>query len=141
MPYIRAEVLHRMQEAFLSCETEQGFLLGCKMLSGLELIDVCSPLPALRAGKCFYEPNPQIAEKIIREWASKEICFHGMIHSHIVPKKELSEDDKAYASALTQAYQLPIFWFGLGVRKREKVDFYFWRAEKGLIREEIVVVE
>lgn len=119
---VRSVILHK----FSSSCTEQGFLLGCSQK--LNEIDFCCLLPAYRSGKYFYEPNSCEADQIIRNWAERNICFCGFIHSHLVYKKELSENDVEFAKRILTAYSIPVLWFGVGAVNDLNVDFQFYSA-------------
>lgn len=136
MLHIKRDVLLRLSTAFCECDVEKGFLLGSS--NNLIHVDHCFDLPAVDAGLHFYEPNPVLADNQIRHWAGQGVCFCGMIHSHVVDKQELSENDIEYAKVLYSAYQLPILWFGIGIVNTNKVDFRFYSVSE--FGEEINIV-
>lgn len=124
MLHIKKDVLSNISRVFRDCDVEKGFLLGSS--KDLSRIDHCFDLPARDAGLHFYEPDPILADKRIRCWADQGVCFCGMIHSHVVDKQELSENDVEYAKVLYSAYHLPLLWFGIGIVNAGKVDFRFF---------------
>lgn len=125
---IKKEILQQLRDTFMSSNQEQGFLLGCK--SHFERLEYCYQIPAVRAGKYFYIPNANEADKVIDLWAEQEICFCGFIHSHVVEKVDLSENDVEFAKQLFSAYKLPVLWFGLGLVQEEKIHFQFYSVQK-----------
>ena len=128
MLLIDKDVLSRISEAFRESAVEQGFLLG----SGQDLshIDYCFNLPASDAGLHFYEPNPIEADNAIRRWGQLGVCFCGMVHSHVVNKMDLSENDIEFAKALYSAYHLPVLWFGIGIVSADIIVFRFYSVLK-----------
>ena len=128
MLLINKNVLEDISTAFCKCDVERGFLLGSS--DDLTHITHCFDLPAMDAGLHFYEPDPVLADNQIRQWAGQGVCFCGMIHSHVVDKQELSENDIEYAKVLYSAYHLPLLWFGIGVVHSEKVDFRFYSVSE-----------
>lgn len=128
MLLINKKVLEDISAAFCTCEVEKGFLLGSS--ADLTYINHCFDLPARDAGLHFYEPDPFLADKRIRCWADQGVCFYGMIHSHVVDKQELSENDVEYAKVLYSAYHLPLLWFGIGIVHADKVDFLFYSVSE-----------
>ena len=128
MLLIKTNILEDISTVFCKCNVEKGFLLGSS--NDLTHIDQCFCLPAINAGLHFYEPDPVIADKQIQYWASLEVCFCGMIHSHVVDKQELSENDIEYAKVLYSAYHLPLLWFGIGIVNADNVDFRFYSVSE-----------
>lgn len=128
MLIIKKELLYNMAGIFCSKTEEQGFLLGSR--SKLNGIEYCKYLPANKCGKYYYEPNAEAANEIIRTWEEEGICFCGLIHSHVVDKKELSENDIDYAKVLCNIYGSPVFWFGIAVIEERNIDFIFWAVIK-----------
>lgn len=128
MLLINKNILEDISTAFCMCEVEKGFLLGSS--DDLTHIDHCFDLPARESGLHFYEPNAVLADKQIQHWADQGVCFCGMIHSHVVDKQELSENDIEYAKVLYSAYHLPLLWFGIGIVHADKVDFRFYSVSK-----------
>ena len=128
MLHIKKDVLSNISEVFRDCDVEKGFLLGSS--KDLSYIDHCFDLPATDAGLHFYEPDPVLADKQIQHWADQGVCFCGMIHSHVVDKQELSENDIEYAKVLYSAYHLPLLWFGIGIVHADTVDFRFYSVSE-----------
>jgi len=124
MLLISKTILDNISTAFCKCDIEKGFLLGSS--NKLTYVDHCYDLPAIDAGLHFYEPDPVLADQAIRGWADQGVCFCGMIHSHVVDKHELSENDIEYAKVLYSAYHLPILWFGIGILHSDNIDFRFY---------------
>lgn len=127
---INKEVFTEITRKFLSKKNETGFLLGTA--TRLNRLEYCYQLPAKQAGLHYYIPNETIADKIIQCWAERDICFCGLIHSHVVSKEELSEADIEYAKLLFQTYHLPVLWFGIGVVKNTEVTFKFYAVTQKL---------
>lgn len=121
---VSQEALKQMTQVFSNSETEQGFLLGCT--AAWNALDHCCQLPAARSGKYFYEPFAAAANGIIQDWADHGICFCGFVHSHLVDKPSLSENDIDFAHRLFRAYPLPVLWFGIGVVRGSRVDYVFY---------------
>lgn len=128
MLHIKKDVLSNISEVFRECDVEKGFLLGSS--NDLTYVDYCFDLPAMDAGLHFYEPDPLLADQTIHRWADQGVCFCGMIHSHVVDKQELSENDIEYAKVLYSAYHLPVLWFGIGIVRSNIVDFRFYSVSK-----------
>lgn len=128
MLHVKGDVLLRLSAVFCECNVERGFLLGSS--NDLTHIDHCFDLPAMDAGLHFYEPDPVLADKQIQHWANQGVCFCGMIHSHVVDKQELSENDIEYAKVLYSAYHLPLLWFGIGIVRADNVDFKFYSVSE-----------
>ncbi len=126
---IKKTVLEQIQNHFLNNDNiEQGFLLGCRQ--NLEQIDVCVLIPVKQNSTYFITPDAEQADEIIGSWARQKICFCGMIHSHVRQKEDLSEADLLFAEQLCQEYLLPVLWFGIGIVKRQKVEFKFYRLKR-----------
>ena len=124
LPLVKQAVLRQIAQVFQQGKTEQGFLLGCT--TAWNILDRCSELPSIHAGRHFYTPNAEEADRIIRQWADQDICFCGMIHSHLVDKANLSENDVDYAKRLFKAYALPVMWFGIGIVQGEETLYRFY---------------
>lgn len=121
---ITEETLTEIKRVFLSQKEETGFLLGSA--SRLNRLEHCCQLPAKQAGMYFYTPDENAADEIIRKWSEQGICFCGMIHSHLVPKENLSDHDIEYAKMIFQAFSLPVLWFGIGVMSSDSAKFHFY---------------
>ena len=46
----------------------------------LDIVDSFALIPAEKAGKYYYIPNIEAANRQIHQWAKEEICFCGFIH-------------------------------------------------------------
>lgn len=125
---IKKEVFTEITCEFLSEKDETGFLLGTA--SRLNRLEYCYQLPAKQAGLHYYIPDEDEANNIIQYWAEQNVCFCGLIHSHVVPKEELSEADIEYAKLLFQTYHLPVLWFGIGIVKKTEVKFKFYAVNQ-----------
>lgn len=125
---IRKEVLWHLEKVFALSEQEQGFVLGTN--SQLTRLDCCYQIPAASVGMYYYSPDVDIANKIIKLWAAEGICFCGFIHSHVIEKREFSENDVEFAKKLVGAYKLPVLWFGLAIVNDDKVDIDFYAVTK-----------
>lgn len=125
---INKTTLAEIASAFRNCNTEKGFLLGSNTF--LNYISFSCDLPASDASRHYYSPNANFANHIISNWAAYGICFCGMVHSHLVNKQYLTENDIEYAKALYTAYNLPILWFGIGVIKNDNVVFKFYSVSE-----------
>lgn len=121
-------VSETISSTFICSDTEKGFLLGSSRR--LSCIDNCAELQELNAGKYFYEPDPTLANEIINRWRKNGVCFSGFIHSHVVPKMELSEDDIEFAKRLFSSFKLPVLWFGIGILCNEKIVFKFFSVQE-----------
>ena len=124
---IKKETFVQIENHFQREDTEQGALLGSRQ--NLEQIDVCCQLPVKQSSKYFIVPDAEQADRLIKDWAAKKICFCGMIHSHVCLKEDLSEADVLFAEQLYRGYSLPFLWFGIGVVKNSGVKFKFYRVE------------
>lgn len=125
---IKKDIFFQMKNAFKASKNEQAFLLGCT--TNLDKLDHCESLPALQSSVHYYVPNNSIADSTVNHWASKGICFCGFIHSHLVQKRDLSTDDIIFARKLYYTYNLPTFWFGIGVVQEDDVEFIFYSIIK-----------
>lgn len=121
---ITEDTLTEIKRVFLSQEEETGFLLGSA--SRLNRLEHCCQLPAKQAGMYFYTPDENAADEIIHNWSEQGICFCGMIHSHVVSQRDLSDADIRYAKLLFSAYQFPILWYGIGIVQNTEVEFSFY---------------
>jgi hypothetical protein len=128
MLLINKNVLAKISESFCTCPVEKGFLLGSDC--SLNHINYCFDLPASDAGLHYYEPNTTVADDAIRCWGKQGVCFCGMVHSHVVNKQDLSENDIEYAKVLYSAYHLPVMWFGIGIVNANDVVFRFYAVSK-----------
>lgn len=138
MLYIQPDVLRRLTKAFLSTGYEQGFLLGCT--TRLNRLDFCHQIPAIQAGMYFFSPDCLYADSVIKMWAEGKICFCGFVHSHLVEKYDLSENDVEFALRLFSAFDLPVLWFGVGVVVAEKVKYQFYAISRDSGKAKIVPV-
>lgn len=126
---IQNDVLSEISTVFSRNKNrEQGFLLGSS--TQLTHIDDCIYLPASKSGIHFYEPDLDAANYAIRNWGKKKVCFCGMIHSHVVNKPNLSENDIEYAKQIFKAYNLPVLWFGIGIVGISSVQFLFFSVSE-----------
>lgn len=121
---IRGDVLANIKQTFASSSQEQGFILGC--MSCIEQLEYCIRIPAVQSGIYYYIPDTHEADRIIKLWASQGICFCGFIHSHVINKKQLSENDIEFAKKLFSSYKLPVLWFGLGVFDGAQCEIFFY---------------
>ena len=125
---IKKETFVQIENHFQREDTEQGALLGSRQ--NLERIDVCCQLPVKQSSKYFIVPDAEQADRLIKDWAAKNICFCGMVHSHVCPKEGLSEADTLFAEQLYREYQIPVLWFGIGIVKKSGIKFRFYRVER-----------
>ena len=95
---ISEDIQRKLVQTFLQKDCEKGFILGCT--SCLDRVDHCVQIPAVQAGTYFYEPDVYIATQAIRRWNAEGVCFCGFIHSHLVDRDELSEEDQKFAFKL-----------------------------------------
>lgn len=128
MLFIREDVLNELTSCFLKHDVEQGFLLGSTRR--LNQVNRCCRLFTEQADVYFITPDAEKATEQIQKWAEQRVCFCGMVHSHIWPKRELSEADIEFAEALMQVYELPVLWFGIGVVEGKTVTFHFYKGVK-----------
>lgn len=135
MLFIREDVLNEVSECFLKHDVEQGFLLGSTRR--LNQVNRCCRLFTEQADVYFITPNAEKATEQIREWAEQKVCFCGMVHSHVCPKRELSKADIEFAEALMQVYELLVLWFGIGIVERGTVTFRFYKVVKRQNKAEI----
>lgn len=119
-------VLEQLQNSFSGSTIEQGFLLGCR--KNLEWVDVCRPVPVRQADTYFITPDVGQTNQQIKDWLDENVCFCGMIHSHVNQKYDLSEGDTSFAKQLYDAYQLPVLWFGIGVVRAQGVELIFYQV-------------
>ena len=134
MLFISNSLLLEIEQQFYSCREEQGFLLGSS--ARLNFLDHCKQLPSIQSGRYFYQPDPFNATETIRYWANHRICFCGLIHSHIVNKTTLSENDLLFAETLFRTYQIPVLWFGLGIVHSQTTQFKFYSVviKRGILK-------
>lgn len=125
---IDKKILTEITQQFLSKKNEMGFLLGTA--SRLNCLEYCYQLPAKQAGLHYYVPDEAKANNIIQYWTEQNICFCGLIHSHVVSKEELSEADIEYAKLIFQTYHLPVLWFGIGIVREVEVTFKFYAVTR-----------
>ena len=138
MLFIREDVLNELTSCFLKHDVEQGFLLGSTRR--LNQVNRCCRLFTEQADVYFITPDAEKATEQIQKWAEQRVCFCGMVHSHIWPKRELSEADIEFAEALIRMYELPMLWFGIGVVEKGAVVFQFYRVTKQQNKVEIAAV-
>lgn len=136
MLFIRENVLKELTECFLKHDVEQGFLLGSTRR--LDQVNRCCRLFTEQVGVYFITPDAEKTTEQIRKWAKQRVCFCGMVHSHVCPKRELSEADIEFAEALMKAYELPVLWFGIGVVESGTVTLRFYKVTKRQNRVKIV---
>lgn len=103
----------------------------------LDIVDSFALIPAEKAGKYYYIPNIEAANRQIHQWAKEEICFCGFIHSHITDKKELSEGDIKFAEQLFNSFHLPVLWFGLQILTKKCRETKFFSVQKSDTKVEI----
>lgn len=106
---VTTRVLAKITNSFIGRKEEAGGILGAS--KSLDIVDSFALIPAEKAGKYYYIPNIEAANRQIHQWAKEEICFCGFIHSHITDKKELSEGDIKFAEQLFNSFHLPVLWF------------------------------
>lgn len=88
---VTTRVLAKITNSFIGRKEEAGGILGAS--KSLDIVDSFALIPAEKAGKYYYIPDIEAANRQIHQWAKEEICFCGFIHSHITDKKELSDGD------------------------------------------------
>ena len=99
---VTTRVLAKITNSFIGRKEEAGGILGAS--KSLDIVDSFALIPAEKAGKYYYIPNIEAANRQIHQWAKEEICFCGFIHSHITDKKELSEGDIKFAEQLFNSF-------------------------------------
>lgn len=139
MLYIKSDVLHNLKTWILADEKERGFLLGCT--SRFDCIDRVVEVPAKESGIYFYTPDNHYANSIIRNWATREICFSGFIHSHTKGNRSFSENDMAFAEQLLIQYSTPCMWFGLAVVDVNSVEFLLYKSSRRGVKTEFNQVQ
>ena len=125
---VTAKVLAKITDSFIGRKEEAGGILGASR--SLEIVDSFAPIPAVKAGKYYYVPDTEAANRQIHRWAKEEICFCGFVHSHITDKKELSEGDIKFAEQLFNSFHLPVLWFGLQILTKECRETKFYSVQK-----------
>lgn len=78
---VTTRVLAKITNSFIGRKEEAGGILGAS--KSLDIVDSFALIPAEKAGKYYYIPNIEAANRQIHQWAKEEICFCGFIHSHI----------------------------------------------------------
>ena len=79
---------------------EQGGILGIRDGSICEYFHDASHGCAHQA---VYEPDTELLNRVIENWADDEICFAGIVHSHIAGQETLSADDVEYINVIFNA--------------------------------------
>ena len=82
---VTTRVLAKITNSFIGRKEEAGGILGAS--KSLDIVDSFALIPAEKAGKYYYIPNIEAANRQIHQWAKEEICFCGFIHSHIQIKR------------------------------------------------------
>ena len=91
---------------------------------------MCGLIPVKQTSTYFITPDAEQTDEIIGDWTRQKIGFCGMIHSHVRQKEDLSEADILFAEQLCRSYSLPFLWFGIGIVRRQKVEFKFYKLEQ-----------
>ena len=132
---VTTRVLAKITNSFIGRKEEAGGILGAN--KSLDIVDSFALIPAEKAGKYYYIPDIEAANRQIHQWAKEEICFCGFIHSHITDKKELSEGDIKFAEQLFNSFHLPVLWFGLQILTKKCRETKFYSVQKSDTKVEI----
>lgn len=132
---VTTRVLAKITNSFIGRKEEAGGILGAS--KSLDIVDSFALIPAEKAGKYYYIPNIEAANRQIHQWAKEEICFCGFIHSHITDKKKLSEGDIKFAEQLFNSFHLPVLWFGLKILTKKCRETKFYSVQKSDTKLEI----
>ncbi len=132
---VTTRVLAKITNSFIGRKEEAGGILGAN--KSLDIVDSFALIPAEKAGKYYYIPDIEAANRQIHQWAKEEICFCGFIHSHITDKKELSESDIKFAEQLFNSFHLPVLWFGLQILTKKCRETKFYSVQKSDTKVEI----
>lgn len=132
---VTTRVLAKITNSFIGRKEEAGGILGAN--KSLDIVDSFALIPAEKAGKYYYIPDIEAANRQIHQWAKEEICFCGFIHSHITDKKESSEGDIKFAEQLFNSFHLPVLWFGLQILTKKCRETKFYSVQKSDTKVEI----
>lgn len=97
---IEMEIYQKILSTFPSVPPEGGCILGaiddvvcsCEYDSGISRLDMA-----------VYMPNIDVLNQVIQQWASENIQFYGLAHSHPYGQHSLSSSDITYIHTIMQA--------------------------------------
>ena len=118
---------------------EQGAILGERNNCVVECyLDV---IGNSRSTRNSYEPDVESINRVLENWAIKEIRFCGLIHSHPAYTTKLSQADIEYGIKLCEAFELervlmPILTIGT-------YDLYYYYVNKHgkVSKADLIVIE
>lgn len=132
---IKKQVIHEMEQFFLSQDHEQGCLLGCS--EQLDQIDRVCIIPGVHAEESFV-PDIELLNKQLIQWESLGVCFGGFVHSHIGGGSFVSMEDQETIRRWTQASELPFLCFGVALVSCNDVHLKFYIANND--RKDITII-
>lgn len=127
---ITQSVQNEITTACQTSSTELIFLLGCS--SQLGCIDRCAPVACIYTTTQSCQLDVSHANRIIKDWYDNEICFYGVLHSHVVEKYVLSEHDRMFARNMFLSFHMEQMCMGLAVCTDETVHYSFYQIFRDL---------
>lgn len=130
------KILRAVYESLL-CETptlppETGGILGgrCGTITHYRLDKGRCTL----ASPAHYQPDIELLNRVIQQWQSNKIDFHGVFHSHYPHDTELSFDDRKYITKIMLAMPPEIcsLYFPLILPRRAMISYQANRYGSGV---------
>jgi len=96
-------------------------------------------------GGCYYSPNVQMLNEVIRNWSVKKIDFLGLFHTHFWGVSTLSDGDIEYITRIMQAMPKHIkqlFFPIIVIPDRMMVSYVAVRDENkiNIINDDLIIV-
>ena len=119
---IEMDVFRKILSTFPSVPPEGGCILG-SMDNVVCSFEYDSGIPIL--DMAVYTPSVEILNQVIQQWASEDIKFHGLAHSHPYGQRSLSSSDITYIHAIMKAMPTSIeqLYFPLVFPGEEIISF------------------
>ena len=127
---ITQSVQNEITTACQKSNTELVFLLGCS--SRLGCIDRCAPVTCIYTTTQSCQLDVSHANRIIKSWYDNEICFYGVLHSHVVEKYILSEHDRMFAESMFLSFHMDQMCMALAVSTNKTVHYFFYQIFRDL---------
>ena len=126
---ITQNVYKKILTAYPVPPPEQGGILGIK--DGI----VCEYFHDGSRGnthRAVYEPDTELLNRVIGNWADNGICFAGIVHSHIAGQETLSADDSEYINVIFNAMPEDIteLYFPIIIPEKNALISYSTQREK-----------
>lgn len=119
---IKMDIYQKILNSFPAVPPEGGCILGSRE-DVVCSFEYDSGFP--RLDMAVYMPNIDVLNQVIQQWASEDIQFYGLAHSHPYGQRSLSSSDITYIHTIMQAMPTSIekLYFPLVFPGEEIISF------------------